>query len=671
MGLGRFPGAIGSFIQGGEQGMEKAQDLERQRLQNTYYQNAAVNPALRANQVDQYAYNKFSAPRAGAAPAYQPLRDVFAEKLHGLFGSDANKHAAGPASQATVPGQSNVAQSAPAPESSSASAGGQIGGGTGQQQADDSWKMENYQTGGGMYANGGGVTRPEGINPMTGIKPKKPRNMPPRNTEASPGGQGVPSFADGGSPDDAPQSKFSQVMGKVGDFLTASPQQKAEGAARQITEANLHAAQQRQHFWTPAASKGAQDQEDQDVDTARSQFMETLPDNFGAAPQQGAAPAAAPAPAVPAAPPGDAPPPGIRPKGATPPTGGSGPGAAQVSSRTKVATSTTPGTAAVDGTAQPGQPTGNFDFSKLNIDQSQVPSVDPTEWDEMKKDAVAQMVGHGMNPLEAHVKADDQVSDYQHRQFLQLMQQGIALDRSGNKQGAMAAIKAAYQYMPNGHDVQLGLDQRSNNIIGFTHDMKTGQPSGAHLLDQANLNGLLSTYSDPNSFRKELADYQNMEMRKREYEEVVRPGAESQRQLNKGHYDYFEGANPTKLMAAEMRMRYGPGGKQPPLDPRLETQLNASIMDPRENAEAKEITGAALARHGMDWPTQMRIMGMVQKMYSYPPGTARDQYAQANGLTPAGGAPLGIPSRDNGAMYDAMYSGYSGPDYSQGTRARQ
>jgi len=668
MGLGKYPGAIGSFLEGAQTGMSRAQDLESQRLKNTYTQNAMVNPAIRANQVDQYSYDKYSAPRAGAAPGYQPLRDVFAEKLHGIFGGNANQHAAGPAAQATVPGQSNVAQSAPAPESSSPSAGGQIGGGSGQMQPDDSWRKENYETGGGMYSDGGGVTRPEGINPMSGIKPKKPRNMPPRNTEASPGGQGVPSFADGGSPDDAPQSKFSQVMGKVGDFLSASPQQKAEGAARQLAEGNLHAAQQRQHFWTPAASQGAQQQEDQDVDTARSQFMETLPgNNFGAAPQQGAAPAAAPAAA--GIPPKGAPAPAAAPPPS--PTGGSGPGAAQVSSRTKVATSTTPGTSAVDGTAQPGQLSSNFDFSKLNIDQSKVPSVDPAEWDDMKKDAVAQMVGHGVNPLEAHVKADDQVSDYQHRQFLQLMQQGIALDRSGNKQGAMAAIKAAYQYMPNGHDVQLGLDQRTGNIIGFTHDMKTGQPSGAHVLDQANLNGLLSTYADPNNFRKELQDYQGMNLRKQEYEEVVRPGAASQRHLNAAHADYFEGANPTRLMTAEMRMRGGAGGKTPSLDPRLETQLNSAVMDPRENAEAKEIAGAALARYGMDPQTQMQVMGRVAKMYSYPPGPARDQYAQANGLMPAGGAPRGIPSRGNEAMYDAQYSGYAGPDYSQGIPGRQ
>ncbi len=757
MGLGRYPGAVGAFLNSAVEGAGKYQNLEKGRLDNAYMENALVNPAIRQNTADSDAFGHAtdSARRQNPgmqysdAKAYTPLRDVFAEKMQammgkarGMFGGHATAapSAQGPAAPTVNPQSApSPAQAAPGPESSAPGNGGQLG--VGSSQVAEPWDASQY---GGQMANGGAVGRPTGINPTTGIKPRKPKQLKPRNTEANPGmpggtDQGGPTFADGGdvqgdlpdvnvtasrggkapggtepinlngyqinaSSDPAIRAKGQQALKDIDARDAAARGRKAQGKV--VTNDQLKYAGQTKFNPEPGSyadggtpdplapadqyeqaslgdvagalgnglSRASQDVTQAGLDTglgvgkkilgagreavnaaltkgpvrfvkkvrpsgAESESSAALPgmaDNYqkqngfeSGMGQFGPAPAAqGPGPA------GDSPEPAASPVPGRKAAGGGG------------APATGP-------THLPAQ----TDFSQLQLDHSQVPSVNSDEWSQMKGDAVRQMVARGMPLSQAQITADDQLSDYQHKQFMQLVQQGIALDAAGHKQGAMAALKAAYQYMPNGHDVQFGLDPKSGNIVGVTMDEKTGQPSGTHMLDQKNLNGLLATYQDPNNFRAELKDYQGMDLQRRTFNEVTKPLAGAQAGYYGAHAQYMRDANPTRL--AMIQARAAAGGNRLPVQSQkfYAGQFNRSIPDPNDQAEALGLAEQLEGQYGNSPQSQGKIAALVQRIYSAPP-EQRSALMGHLGLSSSMGG-MGMGDRD---MYDpAMGGGYGIP----------
>ena len=158
----------------------------------------------------------------------------------------------------------------------------------------------------------------------------------------------------------------------------------------------------------------------------------------------------------------------------------------------------------------------SLDFSQVNVNHKDLPDVPVENWDKLKQGIITQLVQtRQAGPEQAALLADDKVSSYQHQNFMQYLQQGAALDAAGNKEGAMAAYKTAYNYMPTGHAMDFGVtnapQKRSDGsvvpagtIVGYGRDEKTHEPVGSPvLLDQDNVNRLASTFQDPKNFQSE------------------------------------------------------------------------------------------------------------------------------------------------------------------------
>lgn len=303
----------------------------------------------------------------------------------------------------------------------------------------------------------------------------------------------------------------------------------------------------------------------------------------------------------------------------------------------------------------PPKPAGNapIDFSNVDIDHTQIPNTTADDWEQTKKDSMLQLIAKGVPASQAKITVDDQVSDYQHRQFIEMMQQGIALDRSGNKQGAMAALRTAYQYMPTGHDVHFGVDKTTGNIVGYGVDEKTGKPVGAPvLLDQKNLNGLLSTFADPKAFQNESLAMREQALREAQTTQGTIPLQKAQAQEALGRERYYDTIGQDRIEAAMVRSG---GSKMPPQSQKFYAgQFNASILDPKDQGEALGVAESLEGRYGNSPQTQGKIAGIVKQLYSLPPDQ-RQQFAAQNHIQLPG-----VSSQpDQGAGYN--YGGYGVP----------
>ncbi len=283
------------------------------------------------------------------------------------------------------------------------------------------------------------------------------------------------------------------------------------------------------------------------------------------------------------------------------------------------------------------------DFSKIQMDHQDIPNTSTQEWDKMKQGIIHELVQTGKAGIaQASMMADDQVSKFQHQNFMQYMQQGIALDAAGNKPGAMAALKTAYNYMPTGHGMHFGLDPKGN-IVGIGYDEDNQKPVGAPVqLDQANLNRLLATYSDPQKFQAENIAMMEQKRKNLETTQGQVPYMRAHAGLAGAQQGYYQGRNEELLEAAHIRAdaRNAAGHMPPDVSLKVNNALRTSgIMDPNDLFAG---TGAAaqLMQHGHNQADATAIAGMM-----YAPGVdagRRAQFAQKYGIqipeTPAGPA---------------------------------
>jgi hypothetical protein len=295
-----------------------------------------------------------------------------------------------------------------------------------------------------------------------------------------------------------------------------------------------------------------------------------------------------------------------------------------------------PGRAAAPHAGAPQGPPkpGQINFSNVDTTHDQLPSTTTEEWNKMKASMIYAAAGRGIPLGQAQMMADDQVSSYQHQNFLQYLQQGIALDRAGNKEGAMNALKTAYQYMPTGHDMHFGVDKTTGNIVGYGVDEKTGKPAGVPvLLDQANLNHLASTYSDPREFQKQSLEMQEQARKNLETTQGTVPlqRATATEALQRGQY--YQGANQERLEAAGLRAdaaRAGRGQQDHSLQLQGAIQ-KAGVMDPDDIMSASIVADQLMRTRGMDQQTAASTAGLM-----YSPGVdpmRRLQMAQTHGIS--------------------------------------
>ena len=273
-----------------------------------------------------------------------------------------------------------------------------------------------------------------------------------------------------------------------------------------------------------------------------------------------------------------------------------------------------------------------IDFSQVQMDHQDIPNTSTQEWDKMKQGIIGGLLAHrqAASPAQAAMMADDQVSQFQHQNFMQYMQQGIALDRAGNKQGAMAALKTAYNYMPTGHGMHFGLDPQGNIVgVGFNED--TQKPVGAPVkLDQANLNHLMATYANPAAFQQETLAMMKQKTETAQAMQGQIPYMQAHARLAGAQAGYYQGRNDTTLEAATIRHAAAGGSRLPVQSQKFYASQLKNILDPRDQAEALGVAEMLEDREGRSDPqTQGKIASLVGMMYAMPP-EQRQQFALQN-----------------------------------------
>lgn len=199
------------------------------------------------------------------------------------------------------------------------------------------------------------------------------------------------------------------------------------------------------------------------------------------------------------------------------------------------------------------------DFGDIDIDAREVPDMKTDDWKKYRAEMIAAAQKSG-NP-EAVSRVNDMVTEMQMKGFLNYGQQGLALQQAGNIRGAMAAYRAAFQYFPNGNDVEFGtnVNKRTGRqqIIGFGKDESTGKvvPGSELIMDPERVSVLLENFRNPQAFRMWTKDWRDFQQGQREYTEIKKPLAQAQA-------DALANNSEARMLAAENQaLRLGMSGR--------------------------------------------------------------------------------------------------------------
>ena len=293
----------------------------------------------------------------------------------------------------------------------------------------------------------------------------------------------------------------------------------------------------------------------------------------------------------------------------------------------------------------------------MQVDHSQIPSTTTEDWHKLEAATALNYAAHGVGDASRRANAD--ITGMQHDNFMDYMRQGIALDAAGNKQGAMAAYKTAYQYFPTGHDMHFGMAP-DGNIIGYGVNEKTGEPvqNGVIKLDQQGVHGIITHFANPENFVNEGLRMQQMANETEELHKGKLP-------LERARAGYLEGANATRLASAEVRAN---ATQNRGIHPDIQKYYAGHLQDLPASGDAENVAAQleiqAEAKGPVDEAHRTQILGIVRHLFD--PGTdpgAREEFMRKWGLqlpgqqTPPTASTGQVPGRydDPYALGNAMY----------------
>ena len=123
-------------------------------------------------------------------------------------------------------------------------------------------------------------------------------------------------------------------------------------------------------------------------------------------------------------------------------------------------------------------PMAGFDISKVNAED--IPNFANKDWESFREENIKELVANGMSYAEAWDKVDQQTMATQRRGFLHFASQADALLATGDKKGASAAVRAAFQYMPSTTDLKVG--EYKGHVVAFGVDEETGEQIGTPIV---------------------------------------------------------------------------------------------------------------------------------------------------------------------------------------------
>lgn len=245
------------------------------------------------------------------------------------------------------------------------------------------------------------------------------------------------------------------------------------------------------------------------------------------------------------------------------------------------------------------KPPGAIDFSKVNVPPSEIPNMPVKDWVAYRARAVRNAMLQGASPAEAH----QQVTQLQMSGFRDYAQQALMHLEGGNPLAAASALRAAYQYFPNGSDVRIGVTKGVDGnpvLVGMGRNEETGESVGSPMvLNSERLSVMIENLSNPEAFRAWTKDWRDEQFTRQRYEEVEKPQAQSQMdvaQRNARSYEMMAGA---QMLNAE---RQAAGGAKPRTQADLD-RANAAFV---KAVEMLSLTDQAKAD---------RLMSVMSQIY--------------------------------------------------------
>lgn len=196
-------------------------------------------------------------------------------------------------------------------------------------------------------------------------------------------------------------------------------------------------------------------------------------------------------------------------------------------------------------------PIEEIDFSQTNASPDDIPDFSTRDWAEYRKRAVGYMMMQGMTEGEAH----SAVSNMQQEGFMRYGQQALAHMQRGDLRSAATALKAAYQYFPDGSNARFGI--QGDTLVGLGYDEQTGEQTRAMAITPERLSVMLENFSNPSAFRTWTRDWRAEEFQRRRYEEVEKPSAQARVEQGERQLDILSRRADADMAAARAK---GAGG---------------------------------------------------------------------------------------------------------------
>lgn len=160
-------------------------------------------------------------------------------------------------------------------------------------------------------------------------------------------------------------------------------------------------------------------------------------------------------------------------------------------------------------------------LGNIDIMPEEMPGMGTRDWIAYRQEVVPALMMQGMSAADAH----KQVSAMQHEGFTRYAQQAAMMLQAQNVKGAARALRAAYQYFPNGSDVKFGF--QNGHLVGVGLNEETGEPMGKpQVITPEYLAAMVTNFQDPSKFLAWTKDWRDEAFRERTYNEVTRPTAQ-------------------------------------------------------------------------------------------------------------------------------------------------
>jgi hypothetical protein len=306
------------------------------------------------------------------------------------------------------------------------------------------------------------------------------------------------------------------------------------------------------------------------------------------------------------------------------------PGAEQLPDMTVRAGASGGGGARPQAAPQPSSPElgDAIDLADVDIDETELPDLKVDDWKRYRAQALRTARLKGLPQAEALDSADKLVTGMQIRGFSNYAGQASALMQAGNLKGATRALRAAYQYFPDGNDVKFGV--HNGHIVAVGVDEKTGEQfkGGTHVITPEYLAGAIQNFQNPQNFLAWTKDWRGEQFEHQKYNEVTKPLAEAQGQALRTNAE----ANVARSEAAQMRAQMSGGmGGMKPADMRGSEQVyrqRLELMGITDEAQADQLASvmSQIKQANPKVPDNM-IVDFVMKAQGRPDGAAFIQRA--------------------------------------------